>query len=365
MAKRPEPKKRQPARKKAPAALGTEGRKPEHALRAQVSALLDVWQTAATDPSSQNLEKLARSAAALEAQARRVRQYARALDHATRVAATSLAHIREDAPRQQPPAAPFAPDLALGELVEPAGEGPVSFDLRALPGAGSTERGAPTGPEMDLQKFFHDVSESVVGAQQQLDLRSIAYVQQLKDSPVPPSFYSIPKVTAAIKLGLTVKEGSGLFVKLFGSPEDKTNFSESTVSFDVVASAPPPGGPGMYRAPIPDFLVVGPERERVAAVVAGITAAGLPANAAEWLADAIIVRAGWPGLPEASRREYMLIHRGAELGAPVVVVRLNADKPKEAKIVKPADADTKLLLFDLVARIRDWESSVTIPPIKS
>lgn len=344
-----------------------------HELGTRVASLLEIWEDTARDPSLRNIQKLAKVSAELEAGARRVREQAEAFAKAARVTATSLKSIQEGAPAAAPGARPLAERVEEDETRKLGlfDTEPVSFEASFEPPE-KRDAAVPGKADMPLQSFFEQVSDSVVKAQQRLDLASIAYSQGLKDSPIPPSYFSIPKVTAEIKLGLTVEDGSSLLVKLFGRPEDTTNFSETTVSFDVVASAPPPGGPGVYSAPIPVFLVVGPERNTVAETIVGIrdlirdkTGIDLSTDPAQWLPSAIVVRAGSDILPAASRADYLVLRRDDDPGKPLLAVRFSLAKPREARIVKVTDADLRLSLFDLVAKIRDWESSVTLPVAKA
>jgi hypothetical protein len=335
-----------------------------HELQARLASLLKVWEQAAGDPSLGNVQQLAKVSADMEAGVRQVREQAEALERAARVSASSLKSIRESAP-----AAVLEPtkELELGVL-EQLQAGNQSFDFAGFASPAPVTPAQTLTADMPLESFFHQVSDSVVKAQQRLDLVSIAYSQGLKDSPIPPSFFSIPKVTAQIKLGLTVENGSNLLVKLLGRPEDTTNFSESTVSFDVVASAPPPGGPGIYTAPIPGFLVVGQERDTVVSAITGIrdairnkTGIDLASDPSQWLPSTIVVRAGSEILPAANRADYLVLWRDDDPSKPVLAVRFRIDKPQEGQIMRVADIDLCLSLFDLVATMRDWESSVTVP----
>jgi hypothetical protein len=332
-------------------------------LRDRVASLVEAWQNAADSPNPANADRLAKLSADLETGARSVREQAEALAESVRISAVSLKRIRA--------AVPGAAAATEREVVPRGKESlfevedrAVSFDIDS----GIAIVKAPAEPDLPLESFFQQVAGSVVRAQQRLDLASLSYSQELKDSPIPPSLFSIPKVTAEIKLGLSVEKGSNLLVTLFGKPENTTNFSESTVSFDVVASAPPPGGTGVYAAPVPSFLVVGPERDTVAAAIHDIsdlirtkTGVDLSANPSTWLRTAIVVRAGSEALPAASRADYLFIKRGDTPDKPAFTVRFNLAKPREAAIVNVSDADLKLALFDLVARVREWESLVTLP----
>jgi hypothetical protein len=338
-------------------------------LSGRVTALVEAWTAAAATPSAENLDRLAKLSSELEAGARSVRQQAEASAQAARVSAMSLRRLRSAVPavaEAAPQVKPSAPG-AKERMAEEEEEGrAVSFGTEA-------EGATPTKEEdkdkdNNLESFFQQVSSSVVKAQQQLDMTSLSYAQELKDSPIPPSLFSIPKVSAEIKLGLKKGTGSNVLVTVFGKPEDTTNFSETTVSFDVVSAPPPPGGAGIYSAPIPSVIVVGPQRDRAAAAIRSMsgtiraaTGVDLSTDPATWLPTAIVIRAGAQAVPTDRRAEYLFVKRGDSPDKPVFTVRFTEGKPGEAKIVNITDANLKLALFDLVATLREWETSVTLP----
>jgi hypothetical protein len=153
--------------------------------------------------------------------------------------------------------------------------------------AAAKPTGAPPDPnQFDLGDFFTNVSRSVVDAQRQLDVASMQYARQQVASKVPPALYSIPNVHAEIKAGLSSTDGNGIIVKLI-SDESQSSFTESTISFDIVSSPPPPGPLGNFTAAVPPFLAVeGADFQRVMDALGKVQ----PALAAGWEQRAIIVR---------------------------------------------------------------------------
>jgi len=103
--------------------------------------------------------------------------------------------------------------------------------------------------KIQFETLLKEVSASVIAAQQQLDLASLAYARQLEGSPLQPVYYTIPNVKAEVKLGFLMDENDNIFVKLFGDPKDKSTYGESTISFEVVACPPPPGATPTEEAP--------------------------------------------------------------------------------------------------------------------
>jgi hypothetical protein len=335
-------------------------------LSGRVTALVEAWTVAAATPSAENLDRLAKLSSELEAGARSVRQQAEASAQAARVSAMSLRRLRSAVPTaaeaapQVKPLAPGGKERLAEEEEEVRAE---SFEVGAEVVLPPTEK-----PDNTLESFFQQVSSSVIKAQQQLDMTSLSYAQELKGSPIPPSLFSIPKVSAEIKLGLKKGTGSNVLVTVFGKPEDTTNFSETTVSFDVVSAPPPPGGAGIYSAPIPFVIVVGPQRDRAAAAIRSMsgtiraaTGVDLSTDPATWLPMAIVIRAGAQAVPADRRAEYLFVKRGDAPDKPVFTVRFTEGKPGEAKIVNITDANLKLAIFDLVATLREWETSVMLP----
>lgn len=99
----------------------------------------------------------------------------------------------------------------------------------------------------DLSQFFTGVSQAVVDAQQELNDQSVRYIQQLPHHEghalIPPSYFAIPSVKAEMKVGVSQVKGKGINVVIFQKEEQRQNYSESTISFEVVSTPAPPGAP--------------------------------------------------------------------------------------------------------------------------
>jgi hypothetical protein len=148
------------------------------------------------------------------------------------------------------PAAPAKP-LALGA--------PVTTAASATATAAPTT--APKDQHIDLREFFHNVSSSLIDAQAALNRSSLQYVSTL-DPRFPPAYYGIPNVKAEMRLGFQEVKEKGVNLILIKDSTTKSNYAESTISFEVVGTPPPPGRAsyGEYAVPVPRFLVVNPKR---------------------------------------------------------------------------------------------------------
>jgi hypothetical protein len=208
--------------------------------------------------------------------------------------AQALAVLRTMIPPPAPPPA-VAPSqeesartasLASRAAAEEGFRGILGLDLNK-PAPPTEDTGAPENPnEFDLDQFFANVSRSVIDAQRELDVASMQYSRELANSPVPPAFYSIPTVHAEIKAGLSSTDGNGILVKLI-SDQTQSTFTESTISFDIVSSSPPPGALGKFTAAIPRFLAVeGPDWQHVIDALSAVP----PALQEGWRERTIIVR---------------------------------------------------------------------------
>jgi hypothetical protein len=94
----------------------------------------------------------------------------------------------------------------------------------------------------ELSTFFKNVSNAVIDAQKGLNEFSKQYVKELEDeqSPIPPTYYSIPGIKAEMKLGVSEMTSKGINVILFKNQEQSTRYFESTVTFELVSSPPAP-----------------------------------------------------------------------------------------------------------------------------
>ena len=120
---------------------------------------------------------------------------------------------------------------------------------------------------LGLQKFFENVSTSLIEAQKDLNKQSLDYIKHTQNrSPrLPPAYYTIPSVKAEMKVGFSQISQRGVNLVLFTNKDQRDNYGESTISFELV-SAPPPPGPtlfGDYVVPVPRFIVLGEKRENI------------------------------------------------------------------------------------------------------
>ncbi|MBW1800138.1 MAG: hypothetical protein JRJ85_05345 [Deltaproteobacteria bacterium] len=83
--------------------------------------------------------------------------------------------------------------------------------------------------------------------------------------PIPPSYFAIPSVKAEVKTGFVESSRSGVNIILFSKREQREDYGESSVTFELAAVPPPPDAArdGNYFVPIPAFLVLDEERDRI------------------------------------------------------------------------------------------------------
>jgi hypothetical protein len=137
--------------------------------------------------------------------------------------------------------------------------------LAAKPATGTTttEVGAKD-KNIDMGEFFRNVSSSLIEAQAALNKSSLQYVSTL-DPRFPPAYYGIPSVKAELRVGFQEVKDKGINLILIKDTTTKNQYAESTVSFEVVGTPPPPGPTvyGDYVVPVPRFLVVEPKRSEL------------------------------------------------------------------------------------------------------
>jgi hypothetical protein len=108
-----------------------------------------------------------------------------------------------------------------------------------------------------LATFFKQVGTAVVQAQQALDAEFDRDLRAMQTSPpddrLTPVQYAIPSVHAEMKVGFSQVSSRGINLLVFNNSQQKQNYSESTISFDVVAA---PAPPNLSRIPP---LVTSPE----------------------------------------------------------------------------------------------------------
>ncbi|MCP3957406.1 MAG: hypothetical protein GY719_06100 [bacterium] len=129
-----------------------------------------------------------------------------------------------------------------------------------------TERAGSREPRktVEIESFFHQVSDSLVQTQSRLNELSLDYVRGL-DPRIAPAYYAIPSLKAEMKVGFHSAEDEKLNLILFSRSEEKQDFGESTVTFELVAAPPPPGEApfGELNVPTPRFLTLGDEKSRL------------------------------------------------------------------------------------------------------
>lgn len=98
---------------------------------------------------------------------------------------------------------------------------------------------------VELSKFFANVSTAVIDAQKNLNEFSGRYVSELEktNSRIPPTYFAIPSIKAEMKLGLSEMTSKGVNVILFKNKQQKEQYVESTVTFELVAAPPLPARP--------------------------------------------------------------------------------------------------------------------------
>ena len=113
--------------------------------------------------------------------------------------------------------------------------------------------------EPALNSFLQNVSLSLIEAQQRLNEQSLDYVERLPRG-IPPAYFSIPTLKAELKVGFSKLSGKKVNLILFGKKEEKEQYGESTVTFELASAPPPPGGEALA---LPVFLVLGAEKSDV------------------------------------------------------------------------------------------------------
>lgn len=106
-----------------------------------------------------------------------------------------------------------------------------------------------------IDEFLGSVGAGMRKAQERLDQESQAYLLGRPDL-APQTTYRIPKLSASLKLGMrkTSHEGLDFFVYERGS--ETTNYLEQEISFEIVASPPPPDLAGrVAELPVSRLLV--------------------------------------------------------------------------------------------------------------
>jgi hypothetical protein len=113
-----------------------------------------------------------------------------------------------------------------------------------------------------LKEFFENVASSMIEAQKQLDVYSVNYSKEAAVAKVPAAVYAIPNVHAELRFGFTNLAAKGFNVVLFSTKSQKEEYSESSVSFDLVATAVPPKEARLPEG-MPSAVVAGLRRDNI------------------------------------------------------------------------------------------------------
>jgi hypothetical protein len=92
----------------------------------------------------------------------------------------------------------------------------------------------------ELRDFFQNVAGSLIEAQTKLDDESFTYSQTALAKNLPPARFAIPTVKAELRFGFSNITSKGLNVFVYSNQEQSKKQSESSISFDIVATAPEP-----------------------------------------------------------------------------------------------------------------------------
>lgn len=190
------------------------------------------------------------------------------------------------------------------------------------------QKDVPLSGGQTLAEFFQRVSISVIRAQEELDGESVRYAASVQGTQIPPMHFAIPNVHAEVKMGFNTEGNSNLLVKLFGRPEDAANYGESTVSFDVVATAPPPGVP-----PAPGLVVTGPERSE---------ALKLAKVGDDQKSSAVVLRSG-------GAFPYLVIASCAEPAGDIRIYRVSPDRPEQIETIPLDPSPLRDALAELIS----------------
>ncbi|MEZ5040261.1 MAG: hypothetical protein R2828_10220 [Saprospiraceae bacterium] len=123
-------------------------------------------------------------------------------------------------------------------------------------------------------KFLSDIGESVIKSQEQLDQRSIQYLQGIQDRPyIPPTMFRIPRITAELKVALEEKEGMGLNVLLFSRKREMSELNQQSINFEIAAVPPSPELLHMLQDQVPriDFLFDQMKRQAIFELVKALS----------------------------------------------------------------------------------------------
>jgi hypothetical protein len=346
---------------------------------AKAKTLEELCQALIQRPDAETAKRIAFEAGELEA------FYSMIRANAEQVAgsAAALASLRGLVPPEPPRIVPEGGNTARESVGRKIGGGELEESFQGLgltgrfsgilPILGDVEKTSTSGQppagnpnEFDLGDFFSNVSRSVVDAQRELDIESMKYSREQVNSPVPPALYSIPTVHAEIKASLSSTDGAGILVKLIDD-QSQSSYTESTISFDIVSSPPPPGALGKFTAGVPRFLAVeGDDHKRALDALGAISPPG-PFAADGWQSRTLVFRDLDPALETAKHKALLALIFGPipapakgqptdYSGVPLYFYTLTDDQPP---VAAPADRLTPAVVRVLSA-IVTWLNSITV-----
>lgn len=220
--------------------------------------------------------------------------------------------------------------------------------------------------ELQLSQFFNDVSTSLIDAQKELNQSSLEYIRTL-DQHFPPAYYSIPNLKAEMKVGFSKIKDKGLNLILFSSREQKQEYGESTVTFEVVGSPPPPGD---VVVPMPRFLVMGKKRdELITKIIAAKNLTQKPLINTK--GNATIFR--YEKKDEDKRTKYLVIWPGQKQGtfseeswhSMTVIYLEEFEENGELKLEFPKDKETSAATIESIFEFPPPDQMLNIPPNKA
>lgn len=95
--------------------------------------------------------------------------------------------------------------------------------------------------EEKFSNFLATIGDSVIESQEALDERSIKYLQKIRENPfLPPTLFRIPKISAALKVGLKKTTSEGLNVLIVSRKDEQEMVNEQSINFEIAAVPPPP-----------------------------------------------------------------------------------------------------------------------------
>ena len=115
-----------------------------------------------------------------------------------------------------------------------------------------------------IEGFFNAVGSGARKAQEALDLESLEYMKN-RQSFAPETMYRIPKVSANLKVGMTVSEDKQINFLVIKSGSETSRTLEQEISFDIVSAPPPPDSlEGFAELPINPIMITSQiERDQI------------------------------------------------------------------------------------------------------